>query len=84
MIVPPVCLEELQLFKKIQLGKAAARTSVGKLNVVDSNYIIITSWNDVPSFDFKAVVEQAVLVDEIPRKLMKDIEKQFKLYSFQG
>ena len=52
--------------------------------MVDSNYRIITSWNDVPSIDFKAVVEQVVLVDEIPRKLMKNIEKPFKLYSIQG
>ena len=84
LIVPPDNIDKLLPYRKMKHGTAIAGISNGKLKVVNSNYRIITRWQDVDDVCFKDVLKDAIVQDVKPRQQYRNLEKPFFLYKFSS
>ena len=83
LVCPPAIIHLLEPYKKLPKSLAVAGIADGMLKVVNDDYKVITSWADVQSMSWEDLIMLTV-PDSKPKKMLRNMEKPLKIYSFNG
>lgn len=84
LICPPTHIHLLQPYKKMAEGKAVLGIVDGNLRYTTSVYHVFTSFKHIPTIGFKELLEESIVADSKPRRMVEYFHRAYHLYTFYG